>query len=291
MDDKNKNNYENIDRRKLTPEQVGQLDQYIATQKQISELKHVADVLEQLVISLENAQDDNNDNAKKTGALLADMHKQLGLLNDKEAPESPEVAEPVVAAVEKLEAALAASIKAIDVKPNIKLPAPNVTVNAPEVNVDLTEVKDVLKNEVPKAFKAAIAAMPKIESSETDLQPLFNQLQEMSIQLESIDTASRLKPQFPVKQLNDIRDSLTVLNGYSRATDSYGIQAISNDGTYKYFFFENDSGFWYVMRKNLLTKVFDYARGVTNNGYQSVYQSSILGPSGTPTWASRGATF
>lgn len=74
-----------------------------------------------------------------------------------------------------------------------------------------------------------------------------------------------------------------------KATDAYGIQAISDDGTYKYFFFEDASANYYVMRKNLSTSVFTYTKGT--GGYSSVYQSSILGPSGTPTWADYGATF
>jgi|CXWK01.1.fsa_nt_gi hypothetical protein len=74
-----------------------------------------------------------------------------------------------------------------------------------------------------------------------------------------------------------------------KTTDAYGIQAISDDGTYKYFFFENDDTNYYVMRKNLTTKVFSYTKGT--GSYTTVYQSEILGPSGSPTWGTRGATF
>jgi len=75
----------------------------------------------------------------------------------------------------------------------------------------------------------------------------------------------------------------------TRHTDAYGIQAISDDGTYKYFFFENDDTNYYVMRKNLTTKVFSYTKGT--GSYTTVYQSEILAPSGSPTWGTRGATF
>lgn len=74
-----------------------------------------------------------------------------------------------------------------------------------------------------------------------------------------------------------------------KATDAYGIQAISDDGTYKYFFFEDASANYYIMRKNLSTSVFDYTKGT--GGYSAVYQSSILGPSGSPTWDDYGTTF
>ena len=74
-----------------------------------------------------------------------------------------------------------------------------------------------------------------------------------------------------------------------KATDAYGIQAVSDDGTYKYFFFENATPDYYVMLKDKSTKVFDYDAGA--GSYTTVYQSAILGPSGTPSWASYGATF
>jgi len=87
-------------------------------------------------------------------------------------------------------------------------------------------------------------------------------------------------------------DTLLPVSGTStppKASDEYGIQAISDDGTYKYFFFENDSTNYFVMRKNLTTKVFSYTKGT--GSYTTVYQSEILGPSGSPTWGTRGATF
>jgi hypothetical protein len=74
-----------------------------------------------------------------------------------------------------------------------------------------------------------------------------------------------------------------------KATDAYGIQAISDDGTYKYFFFEDASANYYVMRKHQTNSTFSYTKGT--GGYSSVYQSAILGPSGTPTWADYGTTF
>lgn len=85
------------------------------------------------------------------------------------------------------------------------------------------------------------------------------------------------------------RQSSSVTVSAPKDSDRFGIQAVSDDGTYKYFFFEADDADYYVMRKNKSTKVFTYTAGT--GGYSTVYQSDILGPSGSPTWADRGATF
>lgn len=74
-----------------------------------------------------------------------------------------------------------------------------------------------------------------------------------------------------------------------KATDAYSIQAISEDATYKYFFFEDASANWYILRKALATSVFLYTKGT--GGYASVYVDENSGPSGSPTFASYGDTF
>jgi len=76
---------------------------------------------------------------------------------------------------------------------------------------------------------------------------------------------------------------------YSKPTDIYAIQAISDDGTYKYYFYEAANKDWYVMRKHIANNVFSYVKGT--GGYESVYQSAILGPSGSPTYDSYGDIF
>lgn len=75
----------------------------------------------------------------------------------------------------------------------------------------------------------------------------------------------------------------------AKDADRFGIQAISDDGTYKYFFFEADDADYYIMRKHKTNKTFTYTAGT--GGYSAVYQSTILGPSGSPTWGTRGSTF
>lgn len=74
-----------------------------------------------------------------------------------------------------------------------------------------------------------------------------------------------------------------------KPTDAYSIQAISDDGTYKYFFFEDKDLNYYVMRKTLATGFFGYTKGT--GGFATVYVNSTTGPSGSPTWASYGTTF
>lgn len=72
-------------------------------------------------------------------------------------------------------------------------------------------------------------------------------------------------------------------------TKAYAWQATSDDGTYKYFFFEDASLNYYIMRKHKTNKVATYTKGT--GGYSAVYVSVSAGPSGTPTWGTYGATF
>lgn len=83
--------------------------------------------------------------------------------------------------------------------------------------------------------------------------------------------------------------SVSVTSTPAKDTDRFGIQAISDDGTYKYFYFEDASLNYYIMRKHKTNKVFTYTKGT--GGYSTVYVSSSAGPSGSPTWASYGITF
>ncbi len=78
-------------------------------------------------------------------------------------------------------------------------------------------------------------------------------------------------------------------SGGGNVLADYGIQAISEDATYKYFFFEDSSANWYVLRKHLTNATFDYAKGT--GGYASVYVNSTSGPSGSPTYGSKGTIF
>jgi hypothetical protein len=166
--------------------------------KQLAALGDLQGVLEHLVITLEQGQTATEGDVKQLGALLTDIRTSLASLDRKEAPDSPDYASPVVRAVKSLETALTAALNAVEVKPTINVEVPKI--DAPQVNVappsvDLKGVEAVLRDELPQAFQAAIAAIP--EAPETDLGPLVAQLQAMSEQLASIETATRLKPQAP----------------------------------------------------------------------------------------------
>lgn len=76
--------------------------------------------------------------------------------------------------------------------------------------------------------------------------------------------------------------------GAAKPSDAYGIQAISETATYKYFYFEDDVENWYILRKTLATSVFAYAKGT--GGYTSVYTNSTSDPSGG-VFDTYGATF
>lgn len=84
-------------------------------------------------------------------------------------------------------------------------------------------------------------------------------------------------------------ENISVTSTPDRATNAYSISAVSDDGTYKYFYFEDASLNYYIMRKHKTNKTFSYTKGT--GGYSSVYVSSSAGPSGSPTWGTYGATF
>lgn len=83
--------------------------------------------------------------------------------------------------------------------------------------------------------------------------------------------------------------TITTTSAPAKDSDRFGIQAISNDGTYKYFFFEADDADYYITRKNLTTSVYTYTAGT--GGYSTVYVDDTSGPSGSPTWGNRGTVF
>lgn len=88
---------------------------------------------------------------------------------------------------------------------------------------------------------------------------------------------------------DDLITAINNSNNNIKAISRYSISAISEDATYKYFWFEADNLDYYIMRKHKVNSVFDYTRGT--GGYSAVYQSPTQGPSGTPTWANYGSTF
>lgn len=185
-----------IDYSQIDPELIKKAEKWEANKpdaKQLVALNDLQAVLEHLVITMTEGQDAGEETTKQLGALLTDIRTSLASLDAKETPESPDYASPVVEAVGKLETALTKALAAVEVKPEF---TPTIHVDAPQVNVnppsvDLKGVERVMAG-LPAAFQAAIASIP--ETPETDLSPLADLLKEMSAKLDSIDTASRMKP-------------------------------------------------------------------------------------------------
>lgn len=173
---------------KLTEEQRQALETYQQREDQLQALEDIAKMTQEVVNILDDKKKDKG--IDNLGTLLVDIREQLSALKDKEAPETPDYAKPIVEAVSRLEKALSASIKAIDVKPQVKVDAPAVNVSP---NVDLKGVEKALGS-MPSAFEKAIKLIPKTEVPETDFTPLLEAWQGISEQLASIDTATRMKP-------------------------------------------------------------------------------------------------
>jgi hypothetical protein len=193
--------------------------------KQLETLTDLADMTQEVVHVLDAIQNSGVKNAQEFGAILIDIREKLAT----EAPESPDFAKPVTDCMNKLEKALTssikaldASVKAIDVKPVVNVPkldVPEVNISSP--GVDLKAIEKILKVELPKAFNASIKAIPQ---ANLDVTPLLEQLEQMSEQLSSIDTGSRMKVQFPssIKVTNP--DGSTVGGGastYKTLLDDY----------------------------------------------------------------------
>lgn len=280
-----------FDASKLDPELRKKIEEWqknSPANKQLQTLEDLTAITQEIFGILEDNTTDGAKNAKEVGATLLDIRDKLASLNDKEVPEVPDHAKPVVGAIDDLKAALTASIKGIELRPDIKVGSPDVKV--PEV--DLSALEKVVKDELPKAFKEAIKLIPKTDIPKNDYSELADLLSAQINWLESIDTASRLKVQIPSTMKVTNPDGTPIggtSGGAPKDTDRFGIQAISDDGTYKYFFFEADDADYYIMRKHKANKTFTYTAGT--GGYAAVYQSAILGPSGSPVWADRGATF
>lgn len=195
-------------------------------------LEDMAAMMEEVVALLDSQRESGKLSSKEIGAVLVDMRESLGAIKTRKDPEMPDHSKPLLAGLQKLEKAFVAAIDSIDMKPEFK---PNISVNAPEVNVaapniDFSKVERVLKVDIPKAFKEAINAIPVTEIPETDLAPLLERLDNMSNQLASIDTASRMKPQFPgsigVKDLDQV-----ISNSARPASIFHGVTTVTIAGT------------------------------------------------------------
>lgn len=269
-----------LDPTKLSIEQQKLLSDVEHDEKEITLLGDLADMTQELF----NVTDDTAKTRKlqinQIGTLLTAVREELVKLNGKEVAEMPDYAKPIVIALDKLE-------KKFNVTPEVNVNVPDVHVPA----LDMKEFNKALKTELPKAFEKAIKLIPTTPAVQlTPLEGAIRSLEEMmGEKLESIDIGTRMKPQFPTSLKVTNPDGTNIGGSSSRATGAYSIAAISETSTYKYFFFEDASSNWYIMRKDLTTKQFDYAKGV--NGYITVWTSATTAPSPAPTYASYGVVF
>lgn len=190
MDDGSKVNYS-----KLSPQTLDKLKKWDANQpaqKQLVALKDLADMTQEMLGVLEDASKSNDEFKKELAPVLLDIREKLQDISSKETPEQKDFTKPIVDGLTSLEKKLAK----IDFKPEFK---PNINVDAPAVSVspsvDLKGIESILKTDLPKAFNDAIKAIPEVELQENpDYSDKFDA---MLAQLASIDTASRIIPQFP----------------------------------------------------------------------------------------------
>jgi hypothetical protein len=162
-------------------------------------LEDIGLIVEDMSNTLAEQSKDGKAFSKDLGVILLDMRASLNAFNSKDELVIPDYAKPVVEALNALQSEFAKSIDKIDMKPEFK---PNIRVDSPKVDVsvpdiDLRGIEKVLKKDIPTAFEKAIQSMPKMEMPENDLSPLLNVLTEVSSKLDSIDTATRMKPQGP----------------------------------------------------------------------------------------------
>lgn len=247
----------NVDRTKLSVDELAKLEQYEFNLKQVKRLKDIQDIMTEIAGVLSDSEEETKSSVKQFGALLTDIRETLKSLDKKEAPEAPEMpdyAKPVVSELKQLEKALTASIKGIQVSPQVNVEAPDVIVP----KVDLSGVEKVLKT-LPDAFDKAIKSIPKPEQNDYS-----EQFAEMLDQLRSIDTASRLKPQFPntLKVTNPDGSTIT-----SDPANNYSLVQFddTSSASYEYYAYMNSSSSWYIKRLTTATSLFEFTAPVATS--------------------------
>lgn len=238
--------------------------------QQLQVLSDLAIMMQEQLNVLDAIEKGSQTNAKDHGRLLIDMKEKLDSLNSKEAPEMPDYAEPVMEGFKDLKTALTASIKAIDVKPDVKVEAPSVSVESPKVDVDLKGVEKALKTDLPKAFEKAVKAIPQPkEIKQPDYTKKFDEMLKV---LADIDTASRLKPQFPVTQLNQIKTGIDSIVTNTAGTTNYTTRIEEDSVNSNYTYIGNAvigsaeaSAVWQIKRLDATTGLIKLWSGGTDD--------------------------
>lgn len=190
-----------LDINKLSPEQRDKLDTWNTGQSQLQTLEDIASMAQEMLGIMD---DNQKDPGRKTliidhvtgddfVKILQNMQDSLQAFKEQKEPTMPDYATPVVEAVNKLETAVAASMKGKDAKPVVNVEAPNV--NVAPTPVDFSGVERILKNDLPKAFRESISLIPTIDIPEQDDTAVLEKLTEAITLLGDIDTGVRMKPQ------------------------------------------------------------------------------------------------
>jgi hypothetical protein len=246
-------------------------------------------------------------------ALRADINSLLGAIRSLEESLKPESVElsGVIDALKELGAKLDTLPRSLPI-----IPAPKDSVKVTNLSefgdlikpvitaieaIDVSPIVNVEKQEQPeidlapllKAIENLGRKFGKVDIPKVDLEPLLEATNQVT---ETIRNLRFPVPNYVLPFLGDNGEATQVqlntdgsLPIVAKTTEKYSISAISEDASYKYYFFEDASLNYYIMRKTLATKVFEYTKGV--GGYESVYVNATSGPSGTPVWGTYGETF
>ncbi len=178
---------------KISPElraKLEELDKQRPENQSLQVLQDIALMLQDIIMTDDEKRKGSNKTIEEFGALLTDARESLQKIADKKDPESPDFAKPVVEVLSKVLTAINAKEYSpkIDVKvPNINVPTPQVTVDVDAP--DMKGIEKLLKTEMPRAFEEAISKIPP-----TEIPEYPDRWDEVMQWLESIDTASRMKP-------------------------------------------------------------------------------------------------
>lgn len=199
---------------KISPElraKLEELDKQRPENQSLQKLQDIALMLQDILMTDDEKRKSSNKTIEEFGALLTDARESLQTIANKEDREFPDFAKPITDLLDKLVEA----VNSKEYSPKIEVKSPNITVDAPQVNVnapdvDLKGIEKILKTEVPKAFEEAISKIP-----ETVIPEYPDRWDEVMEWLESIDTASRMKPVFPteLKVVNPDGSSIGSVSG------------------------------------------------------------------------------
>ena len=199
---------------KISPElraKLEELDKQRPENQSLQKLQDIALMLQDILMTDDEKRKSSNKTIEEFGALLTDARESLQTIANKEDREFPDFAKPITDLLDKLVEAVNSKEYSpkIDVKvPDINVPTPQVTVDVDAP--DMKGIEKILKTEVPKAFEEAISKIP-----ETVIPEYPDRWDEVMEWLESIDTASRMKPVFPteLKVVNPDGSSIGSVSG------------------------------------------------------------------------------